>query len=112
MSWGYRRLIRPALFAQDAETVHERTMSALGWASRQELVCDALESFFGAPPLPVEVFGLTFPNPLGLAAGLDKYADALAAWEALGFGFSELGTVTWHPQPGNPRPRLFRAINE
>jgi dihydroorotate dehydrogenase len=58
------------------------------------------------------VWNLDFPNPVGLAAGMDKEGDALPAWEALGFGFTELGAVTWHAQPGNPRPRIFRAISE
>lgn len=60
--------------------------------------------------MPVTAFGLQFPNPVGLAAGMDKYAAAVPAWESLGFGFIELGGVTFHPQPGNPQPRLFRAI--
>ncbi len=112
MSGLYRRLIRPVLFAQEAEAVHERTMRTLRWISNREMVCDAVESFFRAPPLPVEVLGLTFPNPVGLAAGMDKFAAALPAWEALGFGFSELGGVTYQSQPGNARPRLFRAVSE
>jgi dihydroorotate dehydrogenase len=112
MSGLYRHLIRPLLFAQEAEQVHERTMGCLGWVSRHDLACDAVESFFDAPPLPIEVFGLTFPNPIGLAAGMDKFASALPAWEALGFGFCELGGVTFHPQPGNPAPRLFRAVQD
>jgi dihydroorotate dehydrogenase len=112
MSWCYRQLIRPALFAQDAESIHNRTLGWLGWASRHELVCGAMNSFLGAPSLPVELFGLRFPNPVGLAAGMDKHAAALAAWEAMGFGFSELGAATWHPQPGNPTPRVFRAVAE
>jgi dihydroorotate dehydrogenase len=87
-------------------------MRALAWVSRNEVVCDAVESIFGAPSLPVDLFGLRFPNPIGLAAGMDKYADAIPAWAALGFGFSELGGVTWHAQPGNPPPRLFRAVAE
>jgi dihydroorotate dehydrogenase len=62
------------------------------------------------PELPVEAFGLRFPNPVGLAAGMDKHAAAVPVWAALGFGFSELGGVTWHPQPGNPAPRMFRAV--
>jgi dihydroorotate dehydrogenase len=74
------------------------------------MVCDAAASFFRSPALPIEVFGLKFPNPLGLAAGMDKYANALPAWEAFGFGFTELGGVTWHAQQGNPAPRLFRAV--
>src|SRR5437867_10912540 len=110
MSWLYRRLLRPALFAQEAEQAHQRAMRTLGWASSGELACDVLEHFFGAPRMPVEVFGLKFPNPVGLAAGMDKLAEALPAWQALGFGFCELGAVTWHPQPGNPTPRLFRAV--
>src|SRR6267142_720217 len=112
MSWLYGRVIRPILFTQDAEQAHERTMGALAWVSRNEIVCDAVESIFGAPSLPVDLFGLRFPNPVGLAAGMDKYAVAVPAWAALGFGFSELGGVTWHAQPGNPQPRLFRAVAE
>jgi dihydroorotate dehydrogenase len=110
MSWFYRKLIRPPLFTQDSEEIHNRTLNVLGRASRHEVVCDALNAFYGAPDLPVELFGLKFPNPLGLAAGMDKHAIALPVWEALGFGFVELGGVTWYPQPGNPAPRLFRAI--
>ena len=110
MSWFYRHCIRPALFAQDSETIHDRTMRALAWASRHETVCDALASFYGAPQLSVELFGLKFPNPVGLAAGMDKHAAAVPVWPALGFGFSELGGVTWHAQPGNPAPRMFRVI--
>jgi len=87
-------------------------MRALNWASRHPPVCDIATSLLGAAPMPVEVFGLRFPNPVGLAAGMDKYATALPAWLALGFGFSELGGVTSHTQPGNPEPRLFRAVAE
>ena len=110
MNWVYRRLVRPALFTQDAEYIHGCALRLLGKASRSASVCDALESFLAAPSLPVEVFGLKFPNPVGLAAGMDKYAEALPAWAAMGFGFAELGAATWHPQPGNPVPRLFRAV--
>jgi dihydroorotate dehydrogenase len=112
MNWCYRRLVRPVLFQSDAEEIHGRTLHAMNWASRNEFVCDAVESFLGAPPLPIEVFGLRFPNPIGLAAGMDKLGEAVPAWAALGFGFSELGGVTWHVQPGNPSPRIFRAIRE
>ena len=110
MSRFYRYFLRPALFAQESEKIHRRALRALGWASRHEVLCDLLEEFFGASLLPVELFGLKFPNPVGVAAGMDKFAEAVPAWAALGFGFSELGGVTWHPQPGNPAPRLFRAI--
>lgn len=112
MSWLYRRLVRPVLFTNDAEEIHGRTLQGLAWVSRNELVGEAVESFLGAPKLPVNLFGLEFPNPVGLAAGMDKNAEAVPAWAALGFGFSELGGVTWHPQPGNPQPRIFRAIPE
>jgi dihydroorotate dehydrogenase len=112
MSWVYRQLVRPVLFAQDAESIHDFTMRSLAWAGRHELMCDALGSFFEAPELPMELFALRFPNPVGLAAGMDKHADALPAWTALGFGHVELGAVTWHAQPGNPAPRVFRAIPE
>jgi dihydroorotate dehydrogenase len=70
-------------------------------------VCGALQRF--APPAkPKSLFGLTFPNPIGLAAGFDKNGVAIPAWAALGFGFVEIGTVTAKAQPGNPRPRIFR----
>ena len=62
--------------------------------------------------LEQQLFGCRFPNPLGLAAGFDKNGVAAAIWDHFGFGFAELGTVTWHPQPGNPKPRLFRLAAE
>ena len=110
MSWFYRTFLRPALFAQDSEDIHNRTLAALGGVSRHESLCDALAAFHASPALPVETFGLRFPNPIGLAAGMDKLAAAAPVWPSLGFGFSELGGVTWHSQPGNPAPRMFRAV--
>ena len=110
MSWFYRTLLRPVLFAQESEAIHNFTLAALGRSSRSALLCDALESFYGARALPVDLFGLRFPNPVGLAAGMDKQAAAVPAWKSLGFGFSELGGVTCHAQPGNPAPRMFRAV--
>lgn len=112
MSWFYRAAIRPRLFKYNAEEIHGHTLHALGWASRHEFICDAMQSFLAAPALPVELFGLTFPNPVGLAAGMDKLGEAVPAWAAMGFGFAELGGVTWHAQPGNPPPRIFRAISD
>ena len=109
MGWLHKKIIRPLLFLQDAETAHHRAVNTLARASRNKVTCSAVQTFFGAPHLPVEVFDLTFPNPVGLAAGMDKAAVAVPGWAALGFGFSELGAVTWHEQPGNPPPRLFRA---
>jgi dihydroorotate dehydrogenase len=98
-------LFNPLLFKLEPETAHLAALDALNKAHH----CGILQLF--APRIPNDprtVMGLVFPNPVGLAAGLDKdgaYIDALAA---LGFGFIEIGTVTPHPQPGNPRPRLFR----
>jgi dihydroorotate dehydrogenase len=112
MSWLYRRLARPFLFTQDAETAHHRAMRGLNFVSRHPSLTRGAAALFGASPLPIELFGLRFPNPVGLAAGMDKYADALPAWPALGFGFAELGGVTWHAQAGNPKPRLFRAVRD
>ena len=112
MSGFYRTLLRPLLFAQDSEKIHDRTLRALACAARHPLLTRLTAALYAAPELPVEILGLKFPNPVGLAAGLDKLAQAVPLWPALGFGFSELGAVTWHPQPGNPPPRLFRAIKD
>lgn len=84
-------------------------MKLLRRTSHSPAACGLAARFFSAPPLPVEVFGLKFPNPVGLAAGMDKFAAAVPAWESMGFGFSELGGITRHAQPGNPPPRIFRA---
>lgn len=92
-------LARPLLFALDPETAHEAALKFSG-----------LAGLFARrpPPCPVRVMGLDFPNPVGLAAGLDKHAEHVDDLASLGFGFLELGGVTPRPQPGNPRPRLFR----
>jgi dihydroorotate dehydrogenase len=108
----YRSIIRPVLFEQDSEEIHDRTMRVLGRISRSPVLCDMVGAMFSAPRLPVEVFGLKFPNPVGLAAGMDKQAVAVPIWEQFGFGFCELGGVTWHPQPGNPKPRMFRVVSD
>ncbi|OZY85800.1 dihydroorotate dehydrogenase (quinone) [Cellvibrio mixtus] len=97
--------IRDVLFRFDAETSHELSLDMLGAAERLRLV----GLFAGkVPSNPVQVMGLTFDNPVGLAAGLDKNGDYFNALGALGFGFVEIGTITPRPQPGNPQPRLFR----
>jgi dihydroorotate dehydrogenase len=113
----YKQLIRPILFRLgkgDAEGAHERTMALLALVSRSRLLLGALERAFAfsSAALARTYFGLRFPNPVGLAAGMDKDGLALPAWAALGFGFVEVGTVTWHAQPGNPRPRLFRLPHD
>ncbi len=98
-------LARPLLFRLDAERAHGLTLAALDVAHRA-----GLTSLIGTPPapLPTEAFGLRFPNPVGLAAGLDKNGAHIDALFALGFGFVEIGTVTPKPQDGNPKPRMFR----
>ena len=107
MKNGYERFVRPLLFSLDAETAHHLTIALLRSASHIDLVLRAL-NLFQPESRPRTVFGVKFPNPIGLAAGLDKDAVALPAWEALGFGFIEIGTVTAKPQQGNPKPRIFR----
>src|SRR5712692_889489 len=99
------RAVRPFLFALDPETAHRlglKTLDVLERLGATSLVVSA------APRIPVRVMGLDFPNPVGLAAGLDKNGEHIDSLAALGFGFIEVGTVTPRPQPGNPPPRLFR----
>lgn len=100
----YQRVLRPLLFAQDAEVAHERTLAVLAQMGR--FVSRARP--FTHSALQQELMGVLFPNPVGLAAGCDKNAIAVPIWPRLGFGFVEIGTVTAQPQPGNPKPRLFR----
>ena len=98
--------LRPLLFSLEPEAAHGLTLYALGVAQRSNLM-----RFVAQPPpeaLPTRVFDIDFPNPVGLAAGLDKNGEHLDALGALGFGFIEIGTVTPRPQPGNPKPRMFR----
>lgn len=97
----YQRLIRPILFRLDAETAHRLTLAMLARWPASRPIADP-------PKLAVNLFGLRFANPVGLAAGMDKDARAIAAWQSLGFGFAELGTITPRPQMGNPRPRAWR----
>jgi dihydroorotate dehydrogenase len=104
---AYERLVRPILFSLDPETAHHLALGSLRAVSGLTFALRALRSF-QPPARPRTVFGLTFPNPIGLAAGFDKNGVALPAWAALGFGFIEIGTVTAQSQPGNPKPRIFR----
>ena len=94
------RLARPFLFSLDPETAHRVTLFLLEKSLYRK----------SAPARPVRAMGLDFPNPVGLAAGLDKNAEHVDALARLGFGFIEVGTVTPRPQPGNPPPRLFRLV--
>jgi dihydroorotate dehydrogenase len=102
----YERAVRPLLFRVPPEAAHRAAVTAMAAAG-------PLAGRLAPPPtargrLSQRLMGLDFPNPVGLAAGFDKHGSAPAAWPALGFGFAEIGTVTALPQPGNPRPRLFR----
>jgi dihydroorotate dehydrogenase len=97
-------LLRPLLFALDAETAHRATIRALRLLPRRR------QDF--APSLRTELAGLSFPSPVGLAAGFDKDAEVFDQALSLGFGFVEVGTLTPRPQPGNPRPRLFRLAED
>ena len=104
----FERTVRPVLFrlgGGDAETAHEFTLERLAGLGGGAL---ALLRRRYAVSAPVQAFGVRFPNPVGLAAGMDKNGVALPAWPALGFGFVEVGTVTAHAQPGIDKPRLFR----
>src|SRR5438874_10211148 len=107
MKNGYERFIRPLLFSLDAEVAHHFIIALLRQASYFDLVLRTLKAFQPSPK-PKALFGLNFPNPIGLAAGLDKNGVAVPAWAAIGFGFIEIGTVTAKAQQGNPKPRIFR----
>jgi dihydroorotate dehydrogenase len=107
----YKLLIRTALFSLDAEDAHERVASLLEGAQYSGLARWAAKLLFGSPSRPVKVAGLEFPNRVGLAAGFDKDCRLAEILPCLGFGFIELGTLTYEPQPGNPKPRMFRAFN-
>lgn len=98
-------LLRSLMFRLPAETSHDLALDMIGAAGRLRLADKLVRP---VPTQPVEVMGLTFDNPVGLAAGLDKNAVAVDGMAAMGFGFLEVGTVTPRPQPGNPKPRLFR----
>jgi dihydroorotate dehydrogenase len=119
----YRRFVGPLLSTDggaDAEQLSSITLGLLGeTALRRDwpLVRDSLRGLAGElqrrdPRLQQTLFGCRFANPVGLAAGFDKNGVAAALWDCFGFGFAELGTVTWEPQAGNPRPRLFRLAEE
>ena len=108
---AYELFVRPLLFSLDAETAHHLTIRLLGGASNFDVALRALRRFQPSSK-PKTLFGLNFPNPVGLAAGLDKNGVALPAWAALGFGFIEIGTVTAKAQSGNPKPRIFRLPDQ
>jgi dihydroorotate dehydrogenase len=119
----YRFALRPLLFSglkTDPEWAHERALDALHFLDSRSnsrlapTLRAAMEQSFCLRDSRLEqtLWGLKFPNPLGLAAGFDKNGAAANVWPSFGFGFAEVGTVTFHPQPGNPHPRLFRLLQD
>ena len=106
------KYLRPYLFRLDPEVAHQLTLHALRIAGNFPLSNWVLAQVYKAPAKPVEVFGLKFKNPVGLAAGYDKNALAIRGLSSLGFGHVEIGTVTPRPQPGNPKPRVYRLLED
>ena len=102
-------LIRRFFFSLDPELAHGLGMSGVDFLNRAGIACLLAKP---VAPNPVNLMGLTFPNPVGLAAGLDKNGEHIDALASLGFGFIEIGTVTPRPQPGNPKPRMFRITEK
>src|SRR5437867_12724427 len=104
MAVFWDKVLRPLMFSLDAERAHVIGMKALEMGLASPYYCSDNSFGFGG----IERFGLKFTNPLGVAAGFDKNGVVVDQLAALGFGVIEVGTVTYQPQPGNPRPRLFR----
>jgi dihydroorotate dehydrogenase len=105
-------LFRSLLFRLDPEVAHQLTIHTLRIAGKFPLSNFVLTQLYRSPHKPVEAFGLTFKNPVGLAAGYDKDALTIPGLAALGFGHIEIGTITPRPQPGNPKPRVFRLLED
>lgn len=110
----YRTLVRPWLFQADPEAAHECVLKFAGSLGGHRIARDAMETLYLIEDrrLRQSVFGLKFPNPVGLGAGYDKNGVGLNFWPLLGFGFVEIGSVTARPQPGNQAPRLFRQAKQ
>ena len=110
----YKSIIRPLLFRFDAEKIHDFTFLSIKLLSYIPFVFYFLEKYFKVSDqlLRTKLFGIDFPSPVGLAAGLDKNAKLISQFSSLGFGFIEIGTVTPKPQSGNPKKRLFRLLSD
>lgn len=109
MGWPYRTFVRPVQRMQSSEGAHGRALRMLRLASSTKPGRGLLRRLYRPKNAKVvNVWGLTFPNRFGLAAGMDKRAEAIRGWESIGFGFVEVGGVTMHAQDGNPKPRMFR----
>jgi dihydroorotate dehydrogenase len=105
------KFFRSLLFKLDPETAHHLTLQMM-WIGGLQPISTILQMLYSAPEKPVKAFGLTFKNPVGLAAGYDKDGIAIRGLSTLGFGHIEVGTVTPRPQPGNPKPRIFRLVED
>ena len=107
-------LFRPLLFSLDPEQAHQMAIGIGKIISSSPFLLDRLSAIchYDHPYLRQTVMGIDFNNPLGLAAGFDKNAEVIPLWQALGFGFAEVGTITPFPQTGNPKPRLFRLLKD
>ena len=110
----YKKLLKPILFCIDPERVHEITFFFINLIFKIPLVSSLISKIYSLknPILETEVFGIKFPNPIGLAAGFDKNAKLYNEFSNFGFGFIEIGTVTPLPQEGNPKKRLFRLVSD
>ncbi len=111
MNW-YEQLVRPLLFQLEPELAHRLAIATVKLVANSPTLRGWLSSRFQVidPLLAQHLWGLSFPNPLGLSAGFDKNAEGLGAWQYLGFGFAEVGTITAYAQGGSPQPRLFRLV--
>lgn len=110
----YKKIIRPILFKRDPEKIHNFALSAISIASSTNLFRDLGYKFvkFENSALNIKIAGIDFKNPIGLAAGMDKNCLAPRAWEMLNFGFSEIGSITYNSQLGNPKPRIWRCVKD
>jgi dihydroorotate dehydrogenase len=110
----YKNLLRPIFFCFDAEKIHDLTFLIIKIFSKIPFLFSFINTFYKVnhPKLETNLFGIKFPNPVGLAAGLDKNAKLINQFSSLGFGFIEIGTVTPLAQKGNSKKRLFRLANE
>ena len=110
----YKSIIRPILFKFNPETAHQFTLNSLKELGKIPFVRSIIRLIYKRehPALAKEVFGIKFPNPVGLAGGLDKNGECYNELSDFGFGFVEIGSLTVKPQPGNPKPRLFRVIKD
>ena len=108
----YEKICKPILFRQDPERAHELALLAMRVLGKTPFLPAIMRRYNKAPGQPVRLFGIDFPNHVGVAAGFDKNAQVWHVMDALGFGFVEIGTVTALKQPGNPRPRVFRIPQE